>query len=981
MEANTNKKRTKFKDTKFIQFIIRHKKASIAIAASTAVLIGILVPLIASSGGYKGEFSYALNDYKNVTQPNLNDKIDAILTNAISYSVVEEKNAAVSNIDYVTNYEVDVVSEDYYSFYLENHLLGNGFKDNEFSIYIDGNMVLERGKIRAYLKNASEDFNVDSYGNEICPSQQTITEWNYQAIYDYQYILSTPYQFKLASGHHEISLKQIAGEEIALFGLRLNKCVAIPSYADYSSAYVSAGDGVRIKDIQGEHFSYKNDTSPIPSNSADINAHPYKTMTAMLNVLGNFSLSNQIISYTFNVPASGNYIINLNANVNNSNHVTFATVMIDGTVPFGEMLHYPFSPTKGYSEIVLKDYNNKKPYKFYLSEGEHTLSIKIDVSLYKDVINVLDNAVDRLNAIYLSLKRIAGTAGNNKQWDPNTDFPGISEEINDIYNQINATTPIIRKINGSKANFQALIYIRSALSSIKGVLSNPKTIPNKYGKFSEGSGSIIENLANASSDLSVSPLEIDRIIIGAGKDYKLKGKKNGFNSFIEKVKKFFISFVYDYSGKSTKGKTLEIWVARSRQYVDLMQELIDGSDFKEKTGYNVKFVILSDESKLILSNAARISPDGVMGISNWLPYEMGIRDLTVDLTQFDDYGEVIDRFSEGAMISLIADEKGLALPETQDFYVMYYRKDISEKYGFTPPDTWTDLVGLLPKMQRNGFNFYIPLSTSTSAKSIMTTAPFIYQYGGTLFSDDGLKTTIDDENSINGIKMMTELFNLYGLESQVENFFNSFRNGSLPIGVSTFDTYVKLTLSAPELTGKWDIMLAPGVKQGEDVVRWQTGSAQSMCLINKNKAKNNAGWELLKWWSSADTQREFGKRLSLQYGKGYIWNTANLEAFKDNIIFTEKEKAVILEQWKHMREIPRVPGWYMLERELSNSWNNIVLNGQNTRATIENAVDLINKELIRKLTEFGYLDNMGKVIKPYHVTTLEMIQELKKKGK
>ena len=970
----------KFKDLKPVKFVLAHKKPFIIGGIVTVVAIAVAIPIAASSRTVEGDFTYAFNDYKNYKQADSSIIVEGNFKTGTVTEVVDEVDAFISNTNLSVTYSVDIAEAGEYSIYLNNHLLGSGFKDSEFIVDVDGTAALERGKIRANFKNASEDFKLDSYGNEICPSQETITVWDYQGIYDYQYTSPLPYSFSLTAGAHEITLNQIAGEEIALGNISLRKLTEIKSYEEYHKAYETANAGYRLDAIEGEHFSYKNDTSPIPSNSPDINVTPYKTIEAMLNTLANFSLSNQIISYDFNVEVAGNYVINLNANINNSNHTTFATFFIDGVVPFGELLHYPLSPTKGYQEIVLQN-ANKQIFNIYLTEGKHTLSIKIDVSLYKDVINVLDNAVDRLNAIYLSLKRIAGTAGNNKQWDPNTDFPGISEEINDIYNQINATTPIIRKINGSKANFQALIYIRSALSSIKGVLSNPKTIPNKYGKFSEGSGSIIENLANASSDLSVSPLEIDRIIIGAGKDYKLKGKKNGFNSFIEKVKKFFISFVYDYSGKSTKGKTLEIWVARSRQYVDLMQELIDGSDFKEKTGYNVKFVILSDESKLILSNAARISPDGVMGISNWLPYEMGIRDLTVDLTQFDDYGEVIDRFSEGAMISLIADEKGLALPETQDFYVMYYRKDISEKYGFTPPDTWTDLVGLLPKMQRNGFNFYIPLSTSTSAKSIMTTAPFIYQYGGTLFSDDGLKTTIDDENSINGIKMMTELFTLYGLESQVANFFNSFRNGSLPIGVSTFDTYVKLTLSAPELTGKWDIMLAPGVKQGEDVVRWQTGSAQSMCLINKNKAKNNAGWELLKWWSSADTQREFGKRLSLQYGKGYIWNTANLEAFKDNIIFTEKEKAVILEQWKHMREIPRVPGWYMLERELSNSWNNIVLNGQNTRATIENAVDLINKELIRKLTEFGYLDNMGKVIKPYHVTTLEMIQELKKKGK
>lgn len=842
---------------------------------------------------------------------------------------------------------------------------------------MDNEVKLERGKIRAYLKNQSEDFKIDNYGNEICPVQETITSWNYQGIYDYEYLLPLPYAFKLSSGHHEISLLQIAGDEIALGGLKLYATKAIPSYQEYLAKRGGENEGNRLKDIEGEHFSYKNDTSPIPSNSPDINVLPYATVEAKLNTLANFSLSNQIISYEFEAENDGNYVINFNINVNNSNHVSFATIFIDNEVPFGELLHYPFAPTKGYEERALKDLDGHL-YNFYLSEGKHTLSIKIDTSLYQEAINSLNQAVNELNHIYLSLKRIAGTSSGNKEWDPDTDFPGISERISAVYQDIKSLTPVIQEINGSKTNFQALIHIRSALTSIKGILDKPRYIPNNYAKFSEGSGSIIENLANAASDLSASPIEIDRIVIGNNSSYKLKNKKNGFHSFVEKVKKFFISFTYDYSGKAKGEKTLEIWVARSRQYVDLMQELIDASDFKEETGYNVKFVILSDESKLILSNAARISPDGVMGISNWLPYEMGIRDLTVDLTKFDDYGETIKRFSSGAMISLIADEKGLALPETQDFYVMYYRKDIVNEYGFTLPNTWSDLIGLLPKMQRNGFNFYIPLSTSTSSKSIMTTAPFIYQYGGDLFSSDGTKTTIDEENSLKGIKMMTELFTLYGLESQVANFFNSFRNGSLPIGVSTFDAYVKLTLSAPELAEKWGIALAPGVEEDGVVKRWQTGSAQSMCLINKGDAKNKAGWELLKWWSSKETQSEFAKRLSLQFGKGYIWNSANLEAFNESIIFSQKEKDIILEQWEHLREIPRVPGWYMLERELSNSWNKIVLNSANTRATIEDAVDLINKELTRKLKEFGYLSETGEVIKPYHVTTLDMIERIKR---
>ena len=946
----------------------------------TVLALAVIIPLAVNTGAYKGDFTYAYNAYEDVKQADKSTGVTTSFKSGTVTETVDDTEAFISNVNFEVNYSVNIVEEGQYSLYLNNHLLGSGFKDNEFTVSIDGNQALERGKIRAYFKNANEEFKLDSYGNEICPSQETIKSWNYQGLYDFEYVSPLPYVFSFTSGAHEISLLQIAGEEIALGQITLYKLKNIPSYATYHAEYANKEDGMRIEVIEGEHFSYKNDTSPIPSNSPDINVVPYATIEAKLNMLGNFSLSNQIISYEFEVPHDGNYVVNLNANVNNSNHVTFASIFVDDVIPFGELVHYPIAPTRGFEEIVLQDLN-KKPFNFYFTAGKHVLSIKIDDSLYASTIGVLNKAVDDLNKIYLSLKRIAGTSTGNKEWDPESDFPGITEEIQAIYRDIEALSPYIQTVNGSKTNFQALIYLRSALSAIKGVLEKPRDIPNQYAKFSEGSGSIIQHLANAASDLSTSPLEIDRIIIGGNSSYKMLGKKNGFHSFGEKVKKFFISFVHDYSGKSISGDTLEIWVARSRQYVDLMQELIDNSDFKERTGYNVKFVILSDESKLILSNAARISPDGVMGISNWLPYEMGIRDLTVDLTQFDDYGEVIDRFSDGAMISLIADGKGLALPETQDFYVMYYRKDICQEYGFDLPNTWTDLVGLLPRMQRNGFNFYIPLSTSTASKSIMTTAPFIYQYGGNLFSDDGMRTTIDEEDSLKGIKMMTELFTIYGLETQVANFFNAFRNGSLPIGVSTFDNYVKLTLSAPELTGKWDIALSPGTEQNGEVKRWQTGSAQSMCLINKDDKKNQAGWELLKWWSSKEIQSEFAKRLSLQFGKGYIWNSANLDAFKESIIFSDSEKAVILEQWKHMREIPRVPGWYMLERELSNAWNSIVLNSKNTRATIEDAVDLINKELTRKLKEFGYLSENGKVLKEYRVTTLEMIEELKKKGK
>ncbi len=983
MELTTPiKKHKKFKETEFYKFNKKHKKAVISITVVVVLLLAIILPFIDYGTSPRGNYEYAFNAYKEEVNHNDNsERIDIPLTNSDA-SIIEEVNrvssSILSNGDSIT-YTFNVTNPGDYEIYVNYYVLHNGFQDSEFSVYINNELKLERSKLRANWQNETNEFELDSYNNQLVPSQTLVNTWQTSGLYDYDYKTALPVSFGFKEGVNTIKLTCTNSGQIALSDIYLKSKSYVPSYEAYSANHDSYENGVRIEDLEGEKFTSKNDTSPIPSTSTDINAYPYDTVKRMLNSVSNFNTANQIVNYEFEVSKSGLYIININGNVNNSNHTTFASIFIDGEIPFGELMHYPFENRDDMYEYVLSD-NNGEPFKFYLEAGKHTLSIKIDKTLFNDVCSLLETATTTLNRIYLDLKKIAGTVtDNNKEWDPENDFPGVIEELEQIVESLNTIIPYLYMVNGSDANFQATIYLRSAISGIEGVLKEPKLIPNNYAKFGEGTGSIIENIANAKADLETTPLEIDRIIIGSEGDYHLKVKHNKFDFLWENVKKFFLSFTTDYSGQSDNSdKTLDVWVARSRQYVDLMQQMIDQSDFKEKTGYDVKFTLLADESKLILSNAAGISPDAVMGISNWLPYEMGIRGLTVDLTTFEDYGEVIDRFSEGALISLIADGIGLGLPETQDFYVMYYRDDIVSQYGFDLPDTWQDVIEILPELQRNGFNYYIPLSTSTASKSIMTTAPFIYQYGGNLFSDDGTHTTIDEENSLDAIKLMTELYTLYGLEDQVSNFFNSFRNGSLPIGVSTFDTYVRLTIAAPEISGKWKIALPPGVKNSDGVVeRWQTGSAQSMCLIDQNEEVNNAGWELLKWWTSADVQTEFSNRLTLLYGKGYIWNSANLEAFNNSMVFTAEEKNVILGEWEWMREIPRVPGWYMLERELSNAWNDIVLNGQNTRAVIEDAVTVVNNELERKLIEFGYLDDEGNIITPYKVTTLESIEALK----
>ena len=63
----------------------------------------------------------------------------------------------------------------------------------------------------------------------------------------------------------------------------------------------------------------------------------------------------------------------------------------------------------------------------------------------------------------------------------------------------------------------------------------------------------------------------------------------------------------------------------------------------------------------------------------------------------------------------------------------------------------------------------------------------------------------------------------------------------------------------------------------------------------------------------------------------------------------------------------------MEERELSNAWNKIVFDGVNPRVAIDSSVVTINREITRKMEEFGYLQN-GVKVKEFKIPTIETVK-------
>ena len=130
----------------------------------------------------------------------------------------------------------------------------------------------------------------------------------------------------------------------------------------------------------------------------------------------------------------------------------------------------------------------------------------------------------------------------------------------------------------------------------------------------------------------------------------------------------------------------------------------------------------------------------------------------------------------------------------------------------------------------------------------------------------------------------------------------------------------------------------------------------------------------MHWWLSSETQLEFSTRRSSVFGPEYQWNTANQKAF-EQLPFDSGIKELALSQWEYQREVTPHPASYIVERELSGVWNDVVIDNSALIESLDKAVLAADREFRRKLEEFGYIDSEGNIIKDYNVKIIEMLYE------
>ncbi|MBR2930696.1 MAG: extracellular solute-binding protein [Clostridia bacterium] len=466
---------------------------------------------------------------------------------------------------------------------------------------------------------------------------------------------------------------------------------------------------------------------------------------------------------------------------------------------------------------------------------------------------------------------------------------------------------------------------------------------------------------------------------------------------------------------------IDVWLASGRDQSQIWRTMIDAQGgFTDKTGVSVALKLVTGGT-LLPSILSRKGPDVYLGLGSAEVINYAIRDAVLGVNGLeprftdeqnaiftterytyknadgtfettltpidgkevsfttlpfnklivDEYGEEI--FSKAALDTVMIspgiekDENGkitalpavcYGLPRTMQFAMMFYRMDVLADLGQEVPESWDDLLSILPVLQAN--NMQIGVSY-VSALDFM-----IYQEGGNMwkYTDTdrydaayaGAAIDIDSEVALAAFDFTCRLYSDYSFPVSYDAA-NRFRTGEMPILIGSYaDLYNQLVVYATEIAGLWEFCSLPGSYREETGEFNYNSLAQvtATIILNGCESRGNLlpAWQFMQWETAAEQSAEFGNRIVAIMGPSAKYETANLNAI-DDLSWTASEKEAIMNQMDHMSSIVNYPGSYIISRYVSFAFLDAVNNDANAIDAMRSYIGAINSEIERKRAEFG----------------------------
>ena len=782
----------------------------------------------------------------------------------------------------------------------------------------------------------------NSLGNDIVPVQIEASMTLSKRFSDSSGYYSRPYEFYLKEGINIITLTGIK-ESMQIISLSACPPQKLPSYNEVRQSYTDNGykaASAPLPMILAQTASLKSTHTLVPTfDRSSPSTVPYSASKLRLNTIGadKWKTPGMWIEWTVDVTESALYQLNFKYRQNLATGITvFRKLSIDGKVPFEEAMSISFK----YSRTWDFSSNCSDEYLYYLEKGVHTIRLEAVLADMGDVLRAGEELLYDLNALYREIIMITGVIPDiYRDYKIERRIEELPEKFNELNGKMRNLISLTDKISGGKNSIS--VMLNSFLLQLDTLSDDPEMITGILPNYKEN----IVSLGAVLSQIRETPLELDYILVSPPGEKPPKANGTVLQKIKHELTAFVLSFFEDYNSLGSKTgeeyKKITVWVASGREQANILKTLIDSGFADQNINVDLKLV----PGALLQATIAGKAPDAALNLGQSEPVNYAMRNALCDLTGFDEFREAADRFNSGALTPFAFNGGIYALPETESFYMLFYRKDVLQRLNITPPQTWEEMYNILPVLNRNNMEFGLP-------SNINTFATLLYQNGGAFYLDDHSASMLNSLVSLKSFTSWTNLYTSYRLPVEFD-FANRFRTGEMPMAIVDYTMFNMLSAFAPELRGFWDFCEIPGKRDpSTGVIDRTTVNGVSGSVIMGSSKNQNEAWKFLKWWLSGDVQSQYASKTESVLGESARYAAANIEA-RQSIAWPAESLKKLNNQAEWVRGIPEVAGGYFTSRHIDNAFKSVINSGSIPTDTLNNYVRIINSEISAKRRELG----------------------------
>ena len=839
---------------------------------------------------------------------------------------------------------------------------------------------------------------VDVWGNELRPDAQQDPLWTTYQLKDSTGFYSSPFEFVFEAGKVNTITLEGKNEAVAIKSITLVPAEKLPTYEEYIASLGNVPYGNGSIKIEAEFTNTTTDkTIYAIEDKSSAATSPSSPAVTLLNTIGEskWQTAGQAVTYQFKLGEgeSGLYdiVTRFRQNLLDGMYVNRALYIYSGEgvsegeagyyngIPFEEAKALVYNYNDNWQVTDLKSSNGQDGYHIYFKEGV-VYTIKLEVTLGKmgEIVSRVQECLDRINSDYLSIIQLTGTTPDsdrdygfsrimpsqlidmviqskvldnpNYATDEQFPEPGVAQILTDLAGQKSANVGTLQKI--------ADLLLKMG--------QHEKEIAKNLARLK----SYIGTLGTFLSDAKTQPLQMDYIIIQSPDEAMPKAEAGFFRAIWHEIRAFFASFTRDYNavGATTKEDVdgVEVWMVSGRDQFQVVRSLVN-NDFTPSKNITVDLKLVAGGT-LLPSILAGEGPDVYLMLGQDDVINYAIRSAILPIEQNEGFEEVTKSFTNAAMLVLgIEDAEGVrhyyGLPEVQSFAMMYVRLDVlADLYSSMDsvdkteeniiPETWEDVMALIPLLQAREME--IGLTTEYRM--------FLYQMGGELFADDGMRINLDSKVGLEAFEKMCKMFTDYKFPYMYDAA-NRFRTGEMPILIGDYTgLYNQLKVFATEIEGLWQFVPLPGIVNEDGVINNQSISGVGATVMVKGaEERREDAWEFMKWYTGKNCQTEYTNEMVAIMGPSAKHPTANIEAL-ESLPWTTEEFTQIMGQINGhdgeggldgLAAIPNYPGAYIINRYVNFAFLAAYNEKADPQKELLSYINIINKEISRKRVEFG----------------------------